>query len=108
MGIRTPLDALKSFALGAAAVGIAAPVLRLSEGQSATKAVNWLEGYLQGLKKGLLMLGCKTPHELRRHPLIITGYAAQWLAARGISPVKYGCRRGGENDDRGIDFGYKA
>ena len=93
-GVRTPLDALKSFAVGAAAVGIAAPVLRLSEGQNVAAAVKWVESYLQGLKKGMLMLGRKRPRELAEHPLIITGKVAQWLAARGISPTKYGCRPG--------------
>ena len=93
-GVRTPLDALKSFALGAVAVGIAAPILRLSEGQNAAVAVNWLESYLQGMKMGLLTLGHKTLRELAAHPLIITGQVAEWLAARGISPAKYGCRPG--------------
>lgn len=91
-GVRSPLDALKSFAIGAAAVGIAAPVLRLSEGRNVDAAVEWVEKYLQGLKRGLLLLGRKTPGELAAHPLVIGGRTAEWLAARGISSAKYGCR----------------
>ena len=96
-GVRTPLDALKSFAVGAAAVGVAAPFLRLSEGDGVEAAVQWLENYLQKVKKGLLMLGHGKPQDLATHPLVITGQVAQWLRARGISPEKFGRRYlGGE------------
>ena len=93
-GVRSPLDALKSLAIGAKAVAIAAPILRISEGDGAAAAVQWIGQYLQGLKKGLLMLGCKSPRELTDQPLVIMGLTAQWLTARGISPAKYGSRPG--------------
>lgn len=91
-GIRTPLDALKSFAIGAAAVGIAAPVLRRTEQDGVDAAVLWVEEYLAFLKKGLLMLGRHSLSELKEHPLVITGGVAQWLSARGISTEKYARR----------------
>ena len=92
-GVRTPLDGLKSLAVGAAAVGVAAPLLRLSEGNGVEAAVQWLEKYLQTMKKGMLMLGYGKTQDLKGHPLVITGQVAQWLRARGISPEKFG-RRG--------------
>ena len=91
-GIRTPLDAMKAFAIGAVAVGMAAPFLRLSEGSGVENAVQWLENYLQTMKKGIMMLGHLSPQALMRHPIVITGQAAQWLAARGIGLEKYGRR----------------
>ena len=93
-GVRTPLDALKSFAVGAAAVGLAAPFLRLSEGCGVESAVLWLENYLKTMKNGILMLGHRSPQELITHPIVITGQVAQWLTARGIPPEKFGLRPG--------------
>ena len=93
-GVRTPLEVLKSLAIGASAVGVAAPLLRLSEGRGVEAAVEWLDNYLHSLKKGMLMLGRRTPRELTSHPIVITGQVAQWLAARGVDLEKYGCRPG--------------
>jgi len=73
-------------------VGMAAPFLRLSEGSGVENAVQWLESYLQAMKKGIMMLGHLSPQELMRHPVVITGQAAQWLAARGIGLEKFGRR----------------
>jgi len=91
-GVRTPVDALKSFALGASAVGIAAPVLRRTEQEGVEAAVLWLKEYLATLKKCMMLLGRISIHEVANHPVVITGRAAQWLKARGISPGKYARR----------------
>ena len=91
-GIRSPLDALKSFAIGASAVGIATPLLRKTEQTGVDAAVNWLENYLMLLRKTLLLLGRRSLCDLRNHPLIIGGSVAHWLEARGISTRKYAQR----------------
>ena len=91
-GIRTPMDALKSFAVGAAAVGIAAPVLRCTEEEGIEAAVIWIQDYLATLKKCAMLLGRTSIRDIARHPLVITGRTAQWLEARGISSVKYARR----------------
>jgi isopentenyl-diphosphate delta-isomerase len=95
-GIRSPLDALKSFAVGASAVGIATPILRKTEQSGVDAAVKWLENYLTLLRKTLLLLGRKDLRDLRGHPLVIGGFVAQWLEARGISTRKYARRHQAE------------
>lgn len=62
-GVRTPLDAAKALAIGAAAVGIAAPLLRLTEQSDVAAAVLWLEQYL-ALKKLALLLGRQSVAEI--------------------------------------------
>jgi isopentenyl-diphosphate delta-isomerase len=91
-GIRSSLDAVKSFALGATAVGLAAPLLRLSEEQGVDAAVAGLEDYLESIKKCLLLLGHSCLEELRDQPLIITGEVGRWLELRGISAARYARR----------------
>lgn len=96
-GVRTPLDAIKSMALGAVAVGIATPVLRMSEQQGIEAAVVWLEHYLSSIRKTLLLLGHCCVNDLRAQPLIITGEVGQWIELRGISAAKYARRSRGGN-----------
>lgn len=82
-GIRTPLDAIKSLAIGADAVGIAAPFLRrILTGTDAT--IKWLTDYITDCKRFMLLTGAKNLKELKKKPLIITGYSREWLTARGI------------------------
>jgi isopentenyl-diphosphate delta-isomerase len=91
-GVRSPIDALKSFAVGAAAVGIAAPVLRLSEQGGVDAAVVWLQEYLATLKQGIMLLGKISIRDVAAHPVVITGRVAQWMEERGISTQKYARR----------------
>ena len=91
-GVRTPVDALKSFAIGATAVGIAAPVLRLVEREGVEGAVRWVQEYLATLKQCVRMLGRTSIRDVAVHPLVITGFAAQWLESRDISIKKYARR----------------
>lgn len=91
-GVRTPVDALKSFAIGATAVGIAAPVLRLVERDGVETAVLWVQEYLATLKQCVRMLGRTSIRGVADHPLVITGFAAQWLEARDITIKKYARR----------------
>jgi isopentenyl-diphosphate delta-isomerase len=83
-GIRTPLDTVKSLAIGGNAVGIAAPFLRrVNDDLEAT--LMWLNDFLQDVKRFMLLTGSKNIQELREKPLIITGYSREWLASRGIN-----------------------
>lgn len=91
-GVRSPLDALKSFAIGASAVGIATPLLRQTEQAGVDAAVSWLENYLTQLRKTSLLLGRRSLQDLRSHPMVIGGNTAQWLETRGISTEKYARR----------------
>jgi isopentenyl-diphosphate delta-isomerase len=93
-GVRTPVDAMKCFAIGARAVGIAAPIMRLTEQQGVETAVEWVQDYVATIRKLTMMLGKASLAEISAHPLVITGRTAQWLTARGINVERYARRSG--------------
>ena len=82
-GIRTAGDIAKAFALGADAVGITGPVLRLVIEEGVAKAIAYFEELAEGLMQYMLLLGCKHPYELRKVPLIIDGATRNYLDCRG-------------------------
>ncbi len=90
-GIRTAGDVARAFALGADAVGITAPVLRLVLEQGVDAATSYLQSLAQELQKYLLLLGCRTPQDLRRVSLVITGVTRDFIASRGYDLPKL-CR----------------
>ena len=90
-GIRSAGDAARAFALGADAVGITAPLLRLVLEQGVDAAANYVEALAEGLQKYMLLLGCLTPKELRDVPLIVTGETRDFIASRGYELAKL-CR----------------
>lgn len=90
-GIRSAGDAARAFALGADAVGITAPLLRLVIEQGVDAAADYVESLAEGLQKYMLLLGCLTPKELRDVPLIVTGETLDFIASRGYELAKL-CR----------------
>lgn len=94
-GVRTGIDAARSFALGADLIGIALPLLRASV-QGKEKVVKWLEEFVQELRLTMFFTGCTTIEELREVPLILTGTIRDWFVSRGLSPKKYGRRGRGD------------
>jgi isopentenyl-diphosphate delta-isomerase len=88
-GVRTALDALKSLILGGCAVGVAGPVVRLLHENSLDEAVSWLNGFLEDIKRYMLLLGISRISGLPDVPVIITGRCRDWLLAREIDPTKY-------------------
>ncbi len=91
-GVRTGLDMAKAVALGAQAAGMAFPLLRpATRGPKAV--VRELEKLHMEFKVACFLAGAKSPAELQRKPVVITGKTGEWLKARGISLEAYG-RRG--------------
>ncbi|WP_031517984.1 type 2 isopentenyl-diphosphate Delta-isomerase [Desulfofalx alkaliphila] len=93
-GLRTAHDLAKSLALGADLVGISRPFLEtlINEGKEALN--RHLEELIRGLKKIMLMSGCKTIACLQQVPVIVTGSSAHWLKLRGIDLKKLAQRQG--------------
>ena len=82
-GIRTAADIAKAFALGADAVGITAPVLKIVMEEGVKAGIAYFDNLAQGLMQHMLLLGCRTPYELRKVPLIISGEARNYIDCRG-------------------------
>jgi isopentenyl-diphosphate delta-isomerase len=84
-GIRTGLDAAKALALGAAAVGVARPLLAAAmEGEGALD--RWIHQFLAELRTALFLAGSASPGELRQRRVLITGRTRDWIDALGAPP----------------------
>jgi isopentenyl-diphosphate delta-isomerase len=63
----------------------------LEEGEGALAAK--ITALLQDCRKLLLLTGSASLEELRAKPLVVTGFARQWLEARGFDVLSWGCNR---------------
>lgn len=88
-GIRTPLEVVKALALGGKAAGIASPIVRLICERSMDSAVNWFNGFIDEIKRYMMLLGVKNIGDLTKTPIIITGKSREWLTARRIDITQY-------------------
>ena len=84
-GIRTGLDAVKAFALGASAVSIAAPLVRSfrSGGQQALE--DYLERLLADIRETLLLSGAGCVGQAASVPLVFSGLVRDWVTARQLN-----------------------
>ncbi len=90
-GIRNGLDAVKSLALGADAIGMALPVLKASE--IGKKALDqFFERFLQEMKVAMFLVGANNLEDLRKADLVITGKTREWLTERGYNTKNYARR----------------
>lgn len=92
-GIRTSLDIIKALALGGTAIGIAAPFIKKVHEKGVAVTIDLLQKMLNDLKRYMLLLGTSQVAQLNTVPVIITGYSADWLTARGIDIKKYALRQ---------------
>lgn len=91
-GIRSGQDIAKTIALGASCAGIALPVLK-----EAVKGAEEVEKALGRLKNELrttmFLCGCKKIEDLRRMPIVITGFLREYLRERGYDTNSYAQRQ---------------
>ena len=78
-GVRTGLDAARAITLGAAAVGIARPLLEAvrSGGDAAVSA--WIERFAEELRAAMFLAGAATVGDLARAPRVVGGETRRWL-----------------------------
>lgn len=91
-GIREASDIAKALALGATAVGIAAPYLQILISQGVDALISYIKKQQYGLQTMLLLTGADSIRSLQTKPVVITGYTSQWLQARGIDFSKFATR----------------
>jgi isopentenyl-diphosphate delta-isomerase len=79
-GLRTGYDVARALALGAAAGGLAAPVLRAHRAGGRDGVVELLARVVGGVRTVTLLAGCRAARDLARAPRVLTGELAQWLS----------------------------
>lgn len=82
-GLRTGLDLARALALGATVGGVAAPVVRAWFAGGRVAVAGWIGELLDGLRRVLLLCGCRTPAELRVAPRVLVGPLERWQERRG-------------------------
>ena len=91
-GIKTSLDIIKALACGGRAVGIAGLFLGILLKQGRQALEEKIKQLLAECQRLLLLTGSSDIDQLHKKPLIITGFAQQWLTARGIDPASFAGR----------------
>ncbi|MFS1511483.1 type 2 isopentenyl-diphosphate Delta-isomerase [Chengkuizengella sp. SCS-71B] len=92
-GIRNPLDMVKSFALGAKAIGLASPVLSLLKEQGVEKTIHRIQNWHEQIKLIMTMLGKPRVEKLMNAPLVLIGGTKEWCDCRDIDYKSYARRR---------------
>jgi isopentenyl-diphosphate Delta-isomerase len=87
-GIRNPLDVVKCLSLGAKAVGIAGPILRMLQKDGAERVIEEINEWNTHLKSIFTMLGVRTIHELQSCTLVITKEVREWCELREIDVTR--------------------
>ncbi|WP_330179042.1 type 2 isopentenyl-diphosphate Delta-isomerase [Nocardia sp. NBC_01503] len=91
-GVRSPLDVARALALGAKATGVAGHFLRILVDQGTDALVTTIENWLEQLRQLMTVLGARTPDELLRCDLLLTGDVESFCRLRGIDPMAYSFR----------------
>ncbi|BAA30302.1 type 2 isopentenyl-diphosphate Delta-isomerase [Pyrococcus horikoshii] len=81
-GMRDGVMMAKALAMGASLVGIALPVLRPAARGDVEGVVRIIRGYAEEIKNVMFLVGARNIRELRRVPLVITGFVREWLLQR--------------------------
>ncbi len=77
-GLRTGTHVAKAVALGAAAGGLAAPVLKAHRAEGIEGARNFLSGVVRTVRALMLLTGSRTVSELQQAPMILGPELAAW------------------------------
>ena len=86
-GIRSGHDVAKSLAIGATAVGIAGPLLRLAADGDDDGLHRYIEELHLTLKRLLVLVGVTRVDELQKRPVVIRGAVHDWLESRGFEDI---------------------
>jgi len=91
-GIRNPLDIIKCLSLGAKAVGIAGPILRILNKEGAERVIEEMNDWSAQLKSIFTMLGARTVLDLQKCSIVIRNDVREWCELRGIDVTRFARR----------------
>ena len=86
------MDIAKALALNASLASVSQPMLEAAV-KSAEETEKMLSGLIEELRNVMFLVGAKRVKDLINVPVVITGWTAQWLKARGFKVESY-ARRG--------------
>lgn len=92
-GIKNSLDAVKSIALGADAIGMAGFFLKLLLEKGIDETLAETRKLHDEIRYMMLALGSQSIGDLQSVPLIISGFSHHWLNERGINTKIYSQKR---------------
>lgn len=88
-GIRTPLDMVKAFSLGAKACGISGQLLELIQEKGVSETIVIVNQWKEQLTAIMTLLGCKKLPDLRQTNIVLTGPLKDWCEARDIPLTQF-------------------
>lgn len=91
-GVRHPLDAVKSLALGARAVGVAGVFLEAAVAGGADRLIPLIRTWLAQTAGLLSLLGAATPSALTGTDVLLRGGLREFCTLRGIDAASFGSR----------------
>lgn len=83
-GVRSALDIIKSFALGAEAVAIAGPLLRIAAKNNLQELIKYLSTLQKDVERLVFLCGAKTSQDMKNKDMIITGKMKEWQLQRKL------------------------
>lgn len=83
-GIRYGSEAAKALALGAAAAGVAGPVLQALQAGGIDAARQYVTTLLGDLARTMLLCGAPSVAAMQRRPVVVTGPTGEWCRLRGV------------------------
>ncbi|MDU3146304.1 alpha-hydroxy-acid oxidizing protein, partial [Staphylococcus sp.] len=81
---RTPLDAIKSLALGAKAVGMSRPFLNQVEHAGITSTIEYVESFIDHMKSIMTMLDAKDINDLKQSKIVFDSKLMSWIEQRHL------------------------
>ena len=81
-GIRDGIMIAKALALGANLAGVALPLLKPAVNGDVEGVIKILQRYIDELRNAMFLVGAGNVKELRKVPLVVTGFAREWLEQR--------------------------
>jgi isopentenyl-diphosphate Delta-isomerase len=92
-GIHSSMDAVKSIALGADAVGMAGFFLKYVLESGVEEAIDKMKQFHNEIRYMMLALGADSISALQTVPVVISGRTHHWLTERGIDTKPYSRKR---------------
>jgi isopentenyl-diphosphate Delta-isomerase len=91
-GIRSPLEVMKSLALGASAVGMAGYFLEHVQNDELNPILELVDDFHEQLRYMMCALGIDTVDQATNVPVVISGDSSHWLQLRGYDIAKFARR----------------